>query len=87
MQHEETICPICGSTLLEKVIDYSDWNDGHLLVVRAVPVRECEENGHRFFHAKIARSLEKVFQADRTGTLQPTEIMQVPVFELEPVVM
>ncbi|MEZ4869233.1 MAG: YgiT-type zinc finger protein [Caldilineaceae bacterium] len=84
MYDEATICPICGSTLVEKTIDYSDWNDGHLLVVRTVPVRECEANGHRFFHAKVARSLEKLFQADRAGKLQPTEIMQVPVVELEP---
>ena len=85
MQNEETVCPICGSALIEKVIDYSDWNDGHLLVVRRVPVRECEATGHRFFQVKVARSLEKVFQADRAGQLQPTEIMQVPVVELEPV--
>ena len=64
VENEESICPICGSTLVEKVIDYSDWNDGHLLVVRMVPVRECEAMGHRFFHAKVARSLEKIFQSD-----------------------
>lgn len=87
MQNEESICPICGSTLVEKVIDYSDWNDGHLLVVRMVPVRECEAMGHRFFHAKVARSLEKIFQADRDGQLQPTEMMQVPVVELDPVAL
>jgi hypothetical protein len=72
---------------LEKLIDYSDWNDGHLLVVRRVPVCECEGNGHRFFHAKVARSLEKVFQADRAGQLEPTEIMQVPVVKLDSVVI
>ena len=87
MKNEETVCPICGSILIEKVIDYSDWNDGHLLVVRTVPVRECEANGHRFLHAKVARSLEKLFQADRAGELQPTEIMQVPVVELEAVAL
>lgn len=81
-QSEEDICPICGSKLVEKVIDYSDWSAGHLLVVRSVPVRECEENGHRFFHARVARSLEKLFQADQQGKLQPVEMMQVPVVEL-----
>lgn len=67
MTDEQAICPICSSNLIEKVIDYSDWNAGHLLIVRSVPVRECEENGHRFFQAKVARSLEKLFQADREG--------------------
>jgi hypothetical protein len=49
------------------VIDYSDWNAGHLLVVPSVPVRKCEENGQRFFQAQVARSLEKLFQADLAG--------------------
>jgi len=83
--HDENaaeICPICGSKMIEKVIDYSDWSAGSLLVVSSVPVRECEENGHRFFHARVARSLEKLFQADQQGKLQPIEIMQVPVVEL-----
>lgn len=82
MESDERICPICGSELVEKVIDYSDWNDGRLLVVRAVPVRECLANGHRFFAANVARSLEKVFEADRAGELEPAEIMQVPVVDL-----
>ena len=63
MENDEQFCPLCGSELVTKVIDYSDWNDGRLLVVRAVPVRECAANGHRFFAAKVARSLEKLFQA------------------------
>lgn len=83
MQDKQDICPICGSKIIEKVIDYSDWSADHLLVVRAVPVRECEANGHRFFQARIARSLEKIFQADQQGHLKPVAIMQVPVVELE----
>jgi YgiT-type zinc finger domain-containing protein len=82
MENERDICPICGSKMIERVIDYSDWNAGRLLVVRSVPVRECEENGHRFFQAQVARSLEKLFQADREGKLRPVAIMEVPVVEL-----
>lgn len=79
MENEQNICPICGSKMIERVIDYNDWNAGHLLVVRSVPVRECEENGHRFFQAKVARALEKLFQADLAGQLRPVAVMQVPV--------
>ena len=49
MKDEQDICPICGSKMTDKIIDYSDWSDGHLLVVRDVPVRECQAGGHRFF--------------------------------------
>lgn len=83
MENEQAICPICGSKLVEKVIDYSDWNSGRLLVVREVPVRECEANGHRFFQAKVARSLERLFEAEKQDQLEPIEFMEVPVFRLE----
>jgi hypothetical protein len=83
MENEKDTCPICGSPLNEKEIDYSDWSADHLLVVRSVPVRECVENGHRFFHARVARSLDRLFQADQQGRLTPVSIMQVPVVELD----
>ena len=83
MEDEQNICPICGSELSEKVIEYSDWNNNHLVVVRDVPVRECKENGHRFFQARVARSLEKLLAAEKQETVQPVELLQVPVFKLE----
>ncbi len=83
MENEKDLCSICGSKIVEKTINYSDWNEGRLLVVRDVPVRECEANGHRFFQANVARSLELVFEADRRGQLQPIEIMKVPVVRLD----
>ena len=64
-------------------INYSDWNNDHLLVVREVTVRECVANGHRFFTANVAHSLEQLFEADRQGTLIPLETMEVPVVKLE----
>lgn len=83
MENEQSRCPICGSELREKVIDYSDWNNNHLVVVRGVPVRECEANGHRFFQARVARSLDKLLAAEEQDTAKPIEMMQVPVFRLE----
>ncbi len=83
MESEQNICPICGSKIIERIIDYSDWNDGHLLVVRDVPVRECEINGHRFFRAQVARALERLFETDRQGQLKPIEVMKVPVVKLD----
>ena len=76
-------CPICDSELIEKAVDYSDWHNNHLVVVRDVPVRECEANGHRFFQARVAHSLEKLLAAEKQATVKPVEVMQVPVFKLE----
>lgn len=79
----EGTCPICGSKMTDKMIDYSDWSDGHLLVVRDVPVRECQAEGHRFFQARVARALERLFELDRQRKLESVETMEVPVVKLE----
>ena len=65
MKDERDICPICGNEMTDQIIDYSDWSNGHLLVVRDVPVRECQAGGHRFFQARVARALERLFELER----------------------
>jgi len=69
--------------MTDKIIDYSDWSDGHLLVVRDVPVRECQAIGHRFFPALIACALERLFELERQHKLELVETMEVPVVKLE----
>ena len=81
MKKEQSNCAICGNQLIEKEIEYSDWNDGHIIVVQGVTVRECK-NGHRFFHADVARSLERLFAAEQRKQIEPVEIINVPVFQL-----
>ena len=83
MKDERGICPLCGSEMPDRIIDYSDWNDGHLLVVRDVPVRECQASGPRFFQARVARALERLFELGRQHKLEPSETMEVPVVKLE----
>jgi len=83
MKDERDICPICGSEMTDKIIDYSDWSDGHLLVVRDVPVRECQAIGHRFFPARVACALERLFELDCQHKLEPVETKEVPVVKLE----
>ena len=78
----ESTCPICGSEVSDKIIDYSDWSDGHLLVVRDLPVRECQAGGHCFFPARIARALERLFELDGQHDLEPVETMEAPVVNL-----
>jgi YgiT-type zinc finger domain-containing protein len=80
---ELTRCAICGSKLASKKIDYIDRSDDHFLIVRAVPVQECEENGHQFFQARVAKQIEELFNLDRRQALVPIEVISVPVVELD----
>ncbi|MGQ9626107.1 MAG: type II toxin-antitoxin system MqsA family antitoxin [Anaerolineae bacterium] len=82
MRREKDICPICGGQMLEKKIMYSDWIDEHLLVIKNVPVRECQSCGKRFFSAKVAKEIEHLFEMARRQELEATEKMEVPVVSL-----
>jgi YgiT-type zinc finger domain-containing protein len=77
------LCTICGSQLIEKTVDYIDRSNGHFLIVRDVPVKECVDNGHQFFHASVAKKIERLFELDRQNALSPKEVVSVPVVELD----
>ena len=81
--NNETVCPICGSPLAQKRVDYIDSFGGQYLIVQEVPVRECAENGHQFFHASIAKKIEKLFEMERQHILHPKTTISVPVVELD----
>ncbi len=57
------LCPICGASTVIKQIDYIDWSNGHILVIREVPVRECRDFGHQFMAASVAKKIESLFTA------------------------
>jgi YgiT-type zinc finger domain-containing protein len=76
------LCAICGSTLVIKRIDYIDSNDGQFLIIKNVPVQECEESGHQFMDAATAKEIEKMFALDRDHLLKPEKLISVPVVEL-----
>ena len=77
-----THCPICSKPLAGKLIDYIDKNDGHFLIIRDVPVQECE-SGHQFFHTSVAKKIERLFEMERKHLLTPTTTIAVPVIELD----
>ncbi|MBU2609722.1 MAG: YgiT-type zinc finger protein [Chloroflexi bacterium] len=76
------LCPICGSTTSIHYIDYMDWSNGHILVIRQVPVRECHDFGHQFMAAQVAKKIERLFGLDQKGSLSHQEILSAPVVNL-----
>lgn len=77
------LCPICGSSTSTKHIDYVDWSNGHILVIREVPVRECRDSGHQFMKANVAKKIETLFDLDRLGSLHPKEVLAASVVMLD----
>lgn len=80
---EFKVCPICGSEMTTEKIDYIDKSGENYLIIRDVPVQECLENGHQFFHSTVAKEIERLFELDRKHALHPQEVVRVPVVALE----
>lgn len=76
-------CPRCRHNLDDTVIEYVVSSNGHLLMIRDVPAFRCRANGHEYILEKTLDDIEHVLDLEKTSRLQPTEMIQVPVFSLE----
>ena len=76
-------CPRCQHDLAETKIQYVTWHNGHLVIIREVPVLLCRTNGHEYMLEKTLDRVEQLLNLETTQKLQPTEMMHVPIFKLE----
>jgi hypothetical protein len=78
-----TQCPRCQHDLEDTVIQYVTWSNGHLVVIRDVPMLRCRANGHEFMLEQTLDQVEQLLNQEKAQKLQPTETIHVPVFRLE----
>jgi hypothetical protein len=76
------MCPRCQQPLAQKVIKYVSWHAGRLLVIRDVSVLQCR-NRHEYILEGTLDLIEQLFALEARHTLQPAEMLQVPVFTIE----
>jgi YgiT-type zinc finger domain-containing protein len=76
-------CPRCQHDLEDAVIQYVTWHNGHLVVIRDVPVLRCRVNGHEYMLGKTLDQVEQLLNLEKAQKLQPAEMIHVPVFKLE----
>lgn len=78
-----TKCPRCQHNLEKILIQYVTWYNGHLIVIRDVPVLRCRVNGHEYMLEKTLDQVEQLLNLENSQKLKPTETINVPVFKLE----
>ena len=83
LTHRPEHCPRCQHDLDDTVIEYVVRNNGHLLVIRDVPALRCRANGHGYILEKTLDDVERLLDLEKARELQPSEIIQVPVFSLK----
>lgn len=76
-------CPRCQQDLDYTMIQYVTWHNGHLMIIREVPILRCKLNGHEYILERTLDRIEQLLTLEKTQKLQPAEIINVPVFKLE----
>jgi len=76
-------CPRCKHELEQTEIQYVTWHNGHLVIIREVPVLRCRDNGHEYMIEKTLDRVEQLLDLEKSRKLEPTETIPVPVFKLE----
>lgn len=80
---QPTQCPRCKQDLEKTEIQYVTWHNGHLVIIRDVPMLRCRVNGHEYMLEKTLDQVEQLLNLEKTQKLRPTETIHVPVFRLE----
>lgn len=75
-------CPRCHGDWEEVAIQYVTLDNGHLVIIRDVPVLRCRINGHEYMLEKTLDQVEQLLNLEKTQKLRPAETLQVPVFNL-----
>jgi hypothetical protein len=75
-------CPRCHHDLEETIIQYVTFDNGHLVIIRDVPVLRCQANGHEYMLEKTLDQVEQLLNLEKTQKLRPDEMLHVPVFKL-----
>lgn len=78
-------CPRCQQDLEYAEIQYVTWYNRQLIIIRDVPILNCQLNGHKYMLEKTLDRIEQLLTLEKTQKLQPAEIINVPVFKLETV--
>lgn len=80
---QPTQCPRCRHAVHDTAIQYVTWHNGHLVIIRDVPILRCRANGHEYMLEKTLDRVERLLALETAKTLRPAEMIRVPVFNLE----
>ncbi|MFZ5819056.1 MAG: hypothetical protein ACOYYU_16245 [Chloroflexota bacterium] len=69
--------PYQDEKLVEQLVTYTLFKDGHLFVVENVPARVDAETGEQYFAPQTVEQLQRILQEKR----QPARFIQTPVYE------
>jgi hypothetical protein len=83
LSHRPARCPGSEQDFEDIVIGYVTLADGRLLVIRDVPALLCRESGKKYILEETLDRVEQLLELERAAKVQPSEMLEVPVFSLK----
>lgn len=79
---EKDFCEYCNAILpdVEKLVTVYRHRRGQHFIFEHVSARVCQKCGERYFSARSVSEMQR----EMTKTQQPTQLVSVPVIELQP---
>lgn len=80
-RHSEQ-CPRSHEWLQDKVIEYMIWNEGHLMMIRDVPIFHALVAGHEYILEDTLMLVMRLLRQEKMHQIQPITKLEIPVFSL-----
>lgn len=72
-------CAVCkNGEIVNKIVDYQTKIDGNYILVKNVPVEECNICGEQFVSYETALKIEKIIKDNS----KPIGFIEVPVYDM-----
>jgi hypothetical protein len=83
LSHQAKHCPDSEEAFEEIMIEYVTLIEGRLVVIRDVPTLLCRGSGKKYILEETLDKVEQLLALEKEAKLQPSEVLEVPVFSLK----
>jgi YgiT-type zinc finger domain-containing protein len=73
-----TECAICHGALEEKMVTFTAWAEGQLVVIERVPALVCEACGETYYTPEVVDRVQSLIASDA----QPDRTVEAAVYQL-----
>lgn len=72
-------CYFCGGQVKEQRVSREIWWKGKLVLIENVPLGVCQQCGHRFVAADVAKAIDSIL----AGQSPPDALIEVPSYQFD----
>jgi len=72
------VCSVCGGHEVHKLVTYTQWYEGRLVIIENVPAWVCEQCGEIAYEPDV---VDRILNVIWSGA-EPVRVIEAPVYDL-----